>query len=64
MEISQFSVGFLGWNWVICFVKYSNSDIDINRYMAGGNSNIFGIFTPKIGEDDSHFDEHIFQLGW
>ena len=26
-------------------------------------SNIFGIFTPKIGED-SHFDEHIFQRGW
>ena len=25
-------------------------------------SNIFGIFTPKIGED-SHFDEHIFQMG-
>ena len=24
---------------------------------------IFFIFTPKIGED-SHFDEHIFQMGW
>ena len=25
-------------------------------------SNIFGIFIPKFGED-SHFDEHIFQMG-
>ena len=34
------------------------------KNLGGGNSNIFGIFTPKIGEDDSHFDEHIFQRGW
>ena len=26
-------------------------------------SNIFGIVTPKIGED-FQFDEHIFQMGW
>ena len=26
-------------------------------------SNIFGIFTPKIGED-SHVDEHILEMGW
>ena len=32
-------------------------------YLGGGNSNIFGIFTPKIGED-FHFDEHICQMGW
>ena len=25
--------------------------------------NFFLIFPPKIGEDDSHFDEHIFQMG-
>ena len=31
--------------------------------LGGGNSNIFGIFTPILGED-SHVDEHIFQLGW
>ena len=24
---------------------------------------IFVIFTPEVGED-SHFDEHIFQMGW
>ena len=30
---------------------------------GGGNSNIFGIFTPKIGEM-IQFDEHIFQMGW
>ena len=31
--------------------------------IGGGNSNIFGIFTPQIGED-FQFDEHIFQMGW
>ena len=30
--------------------------------LGGGKSNMFGIFTPKFGED-SHFDEHIFQRG-
>ena len=30
----------------------------ISRWLV---SNIFGIFTPKIGE---RFDDHIFQLGW
>ena len=29
----------------------------------GGNSKIFGIFTPKIGEM-IQFDEHIFEMGW
>ena len=24
---------------------------------------MFGIFTPNLGED-SHFDDHIFQMGW
>ena len=24
----------------------------------------FGIFTPKIGEDEPNFDEHIFEMGW
>ena len=28
--------------------------------VGGGNSNIFGIFTPKVGEDDSHCDVRIF----
>ena len=28
-------------------------------------SNMFGMFTPKIGEDEQPiFDEHIFQMGW
>ena len=31
--------------------------------MVGGNSKIFGIFTPKIGEM-IQFDEHIFEMGW
>ena len=30
---------------------------------GGGNSNIFGIFTPKVGEM-IWLDEHIFQMGW
>ena len=25
---------------------------------------IFVIFTPEVGEDFPHFDEHIFQMGW
>ena len=29
----------------------------------GGGFILFFIFTPKI-EEDSHFDEHIFQMGW
>ncbi len=29
-------------------------------FLGGGNSNIFGIFTPKLGEDDFHFDLRIF----
>ena len=24
----------------------------------------FFMFIPKFGEDDTHFDEHIFQMGW
>ena len=33
------------------------------RNLGGETSNIFGIFTPILGED-SQFDEHIFQMGW
>ena len=32
--------------------------------LGGGNSNIFDIFTPKIGGRCTHFDVHIFQMGW
>ncbi len=31
--------------------------------LGGGNSNIFGIFTPKIGEDEPILT-NIFQRGW
>ena len=42
---------------VVTFAGQANSPIyGIN------NSNIFGIFTPKIGEM-IQFDEHIFQVG-
>ena len=36
----------------------------VTSYLGGANSNIFWIFTPKIGQDGTHFDEHIFQIGW
>ena len=31
--------------------------------LGGGNSNIFGMFTPKIGEDEPILT-NIFQRGW
>ncbi len=31
--------------------------------LGGGNSNIFGIFTPKLGEDLVYFDLRIFFKG-
>ena len=31
--------------------------------LGGGNSNIFGIFTPILGEDEPILT-HIFQMGW
>ena len=34
-----------------------------NCLPVGGNSNSFGIFTPKIGEDEPNLT-HIFQMGW
>ena len=40
------------------FVDVFCSHVDL----GGGNSNIFGIFTPKIGEM-IQFDDHIFQMG-
>ena len=35
-------------------------------WLVGGNSHIFGIFTPKLtwGRCCFHFDEHIVQMGW
>ena len=35
-----------------------------SHYLGGGNSNIFGIFTPDLWVDALQFDEHIFQGGW
>ena len=36
----------------------------VNQDPGGGNSNMFGIFIPYLGEDEPIFDEHIFQMGW
>jgi len=33
----------------------------LDGHLGGGNSNIFVIFTPKIGAD-FHFEEDIFQM--
>ena len=35
----------------------------LRKHLGGGNSNIFGIFIPILGEM-IQFDEHIFQMGW
>ena len=43
------------------FQKLVNFHLENNK--PGWWFQIFVIFTPKIGED-SHFDEHIFQMGW
>ena len=48
--------------WV-CDFSPGSGDVFTNLPLGGGNSNIFGIFTPKFGEM-IHFDEHIFQMGW
>ena len=45
-------------SYQICFPTFDQTDS-----LAGGNSYIFFMFTPILGED-SQFDEHIFQWGW
>ena len=55
---SWFPVGFDHlWPWLndILWPKMSKNE-------AMGTQTC-DMFTPKIGEDDSHFDEHIFQMG-
>ena len=34
-----------------------------NQELGGGNSNIFGVFTPNLGEM-IQFDQHMFLMGW
>ena len=34
------------------------------QYLGGGNSNMFGIFTPDPWGRWTHFEEHIFSDGW
>ena len=33
-------------------------------FLGGGNSNIFGMFTPNLGEMIQFWLAHIFQMGW
>ena len=33
-------------------------------FLGGGNSNIFGIFTPKLGEDEPILTSIFFKWGW
>ena len=45
-------------------VKFEVGRESRNRFLGGGNSNIFGIFTPKIGEDGSNLTVAYFSDGW
>ena len=36
----------------------------VGNGILGGNSNIFGIFTPDPWGFMIQFDEHMFQMGW
>ena len=49
-----------GWFFGANFWVFVNSQ---HPFLGGGNSNMFFMFNPKIGED-SHFHGHIFQMGW
>jgi len=44
-------------------ILVSGEFYDEQGLLGGGNSNIFGIFTPKFGEDEPILT-HMFQLGW
>ena len=35
-----------------------------HQFLGGGNSNIFGILTPKIGEDEPNLTCAYFSDGW
>ena len=47
----------------ILFGRKNWTQHGVLHILGGGNSNIFGIFTPILGEM-IQFDEHIFQMGW
>ena len=36
----------------------------MQKHLGGGNSIMFGIFIPKIWGRWTHFDVHIFEMGW
>ena len=43
--------------------RFGRWTVPFQTGLGGGNSSIFKIFIPDVGED-SHFDDHIFQMGW
>jgi len=53
-----------GWEWLD---EAGGKDVEMVFSMivilGGGNSNIFGIFIPKFGEDEPILTD-IFQMGW
>ena len=59
--------------WLVLALKSSNLQVcwfrgpgyywDDQRYLGGGNSNIF-YFTPYLPGEMIQFDGHIFQMGW
>ena len=67
---SQFAFfGVLSSTRHIVVYPHLEKSLDVLRYHSSPATRtrwwfqIFFIFSPKIGED-SHFDEHIFQMGW
>ena len=54
-----------GWSWLILLKHQLQWKWlkDVEGILVGGNSNIFYV-QPDPGEEDSQFDERIFQLGW
>jgi len=60
---SEFSVNFPGPKLGVTPVaigSYLNSSQDQKHHLDGGSK--YFLFSPLFGED-SHFDEHIFQMG-
>ena len=45
------------------FTRDKRGNIMAEAYLAGGNSNIFGIFIPNLGEDEPILS-NIFQMDW
>ena len=61
--LSRFQIFRYFGNSTGCISKIIIQHSSILPLLGGGNSNIFGMFTPKIEEDEPILT-HIFQMGW